>query len=293
MAYSDTDTEVVDYQVYCLDKKIIDPYTGKSLQLRGPKPQNLVKNRYFVCLGAAQTFGRYCAKPYPMLLEEKIGLPGLNLGQGGAGPSFFGQNKKLLDYINNARFVIVQVMSGRSQDNSLFADCRGAFVTRRSDGKKIKCDDAYSELLKTKNRGFIKKTVFETRNNWINSYRELMEKIKIPKILFWFSMRKPDYQEKYHKLHGLFGQFPQLIDAKSMEQIRLYSDKYVECVSDRGIPQRLISRFTGKPIVIEQKWSGRSVNENNYYPSPEMHVDAATALEKVCLEIVSERLTNY
>ncbi len=186
MAYSDTDTEVVDYQVYCLDKKIIDPYTGKSLQLRGPKPQNLVKNRYFVCLGAAQTFGRYCAKPYPMLLEEKIGLPGLNLGQGGAGPSFFGQNKKLLDYINNARFVIVQVMSGRSQDNSLFADCRGAFVTRRSDGKKIKCDDAYSELLKTKNRGFIKKQCLKqeiiglivTENSW--------KKLKFQKFYFGF-----------------------------------------------------------------------------------------------------------
>ena len=74
--------------------------------------------------------------------------------------------------------------------------------------------------------------------------------------------------------------------------IKLHSDYYVECVSRRGSPQRLVSRFTGQPVVInleddpdrkdfKQVWS-----HNVYYPSPEMQIDAALALKSVCGKIV-------
>ena len=40
-------------------------------------------------VGAAQTFGRLCALPFPSLLAETMGIEVLNLGHGGAGPEFF------------------------------------------------------------------------------------------------------------------------------------------------------------------------------------------------------------
>ena len=281
--YAETDWEVVDYQIYCLDPEVKDRQTNTALLLRGPKPQSLEEGKYFVCIGAAQTFGRFCELPYPTLLQEKLGIPVLNMGRGGAGPSFFSKdNDNLLKYINSARFAIIQIMSGRSESNSLFNSRGLGTYTRVSDSTWIGCDDAFRELLEEKDENYVRKIVAETRLNWVNNFKELLEKIKIPKILFWFSVRKPHYTEKYKKnVNALFGEFPQLVNSDMIDQLRKYSDEYVECISSRGIPHLLINRFTGRPTIIKDPWGGKW-SKNWYYPSPEMHMDAAKALEKVC-----------
>lgn len=279
--YATPDWEVVDYQIYRLDS-VIDRQTNAGLLLRGPKPQNIQDGKYFVCIGAAQTFGRFCEKPYPTLLQEKLGIPALNLGRGGAGPSFFSKdNDEILKYINNARFSIIQVMSGRSESNSLFHSRGLGFYTRIADGVSIGCDDAFRGLLKENGVCYVKKIVAETRHNWMNNYKELLEKITIPRILFWFSVRKPRYKEKYQNVSTLFGEFPQLVNSHMINQLDKYYEEYVECVSKRGLPHTLVSRFTGRPTTIEDPWGG-TWNKNWYYPSPEMHMAAANLLLKAC-----------
>ncbi len=287
--YTNQDWKVVDYQMYCLDPEIIDRQTNTQLLFRGPKPQKLEEGNYFVSIGAAQTFGRFCEEPYPTLLQKRLGIQTLNLGRGGAGPSFFSKdNDKLLKYINNARFAIIQILSGRSESNSLFNSKGLGFYTRVSDGTPIGCDDAFRELLKHHDKNYIKTIIAETRNNWVDNYRKFLEEITPPKILFWFSTRKPHYKEKYKDIDTLFGEFPQLVNAHMISQIRKFGDEYVECVSRKGIPHSLINRFTGKPITIEDPWGG-VWNKNWYYPSPEMHVDAANTLEKVCKRHLNPR----
>ena len=106
MGYEERDWEIVDYGV--------EMTPDHRFKLRGPLP-DLDGADYFSTVGAAQTFGCFCQKPYPMLLQEQLALPVLNLGVGGAGPEFFNNNPILIDYINRSRFVVVQVMSGRSQ----------------------------------------------------------------------------------------------------------------------------------------------------------------------------------
>lgn len=281
--YQEADWEVVDYHIYCLDEAVIDRQTNAAFLVRGPKPENLQKGQYFVCIGAAQTFGRFCEKPFPNLLQEKLGISGLNLGRGGAGPSFFSQeNARLMEYINRARFAIVQVMSGRSASNSLFESKGLGYYIKKSDGSScIGADDAFKELLSHSNKQYVKRIVAETRMNWIESYQELLEQIKIPKILLWLSVRKPRYLEHYYNVYSLFGKFPQLVNKETVDRVKKYCDYYVECVSSREMPQPLINRFTGKPTAVEDKWGGGTWSENWYYPSPEMHIDAANALEKV------------
>jgi hypothetical protein len=229
--YQKSDWEVVDYQLYLLDPEIIDDYVGGELIVRGPKPPSFEKNTYFTCLGAAQTFGRFCQKPYPNLLSEQLELPVLNLGFGGVSASFFWQdNPKLLDYINNSNFVIIQVMSGRSQDNSIFKDCRGFEVTKVADGTKINWVDAYQELIDNNDRQFVEKIIAETRQNWVDSYLQFLQKIQVPKILFWFSTREAKYQDDYQGVHYLFNQFPQLVNSDMISQLQDYVDDYVEYV---------------------------------------------------------------
>jgi hypothetical protein len=280
--YAEPDREVADYQTYCLDPGVLDPATASPLLLRGPAPSSLEKGGYFVCIGAAQTFGRFCERPYPTLLQARLGLPVLNLGRGGAGPSFFlGGTAALFDYVNRARFAVVQVMSGRSAGSSLFRSDGLGFYHRISDGTPLSADDAFRALLRAGDRTVLQRVLQETRRNWIESFLELLRRIQVPTIVFWFSVRAPHYQEGHGSLSELFGEFPQLVNRGMVDALRPHGHAYVECVTRRGIPQPLLSRFTGRPITVSDPWGG-TWRENAYYPTPEMHVDAADALERPC-----------
>ena len=296
--YQARDNAIVDYQLYPLAK------TG--LWFRGPEPGDLKKGQYAVCIGAAQTFGCLCQQPFPQLLQAQLGMPTLNLGYGGAGPFFFLKHPALLDYINQAAFVVVQVMSGRSESNALFSSGGLELLTRRSDGAKLGADAAYRALLEESlwrkipiaKRHFrqadsifgarkAKRVVAETRNNWVDHYQILLDQISVPKVLLWFSKRSPDYQEEYDKVHKLFGDFPQLVNRAMVNEVSPLCDDYVECVSQRGVPQPLMSRFTGEPTTIDpsrdrKDLGGKLWTHNTYYPSPEMHQDAFQLLAEVC-----------
>jgi hypothetical protein len=287
--YQEPDWRVVDYEPFCLDENIIDRSTKRPLFIRGPRPEQLVKGGYFVCLGAAQTFGRFCARPFATILKERLPMPVLNISHGGAGPAFFcgNENARLIDYINGAGFVVIQVMSGRSDSNSLFESDGVGYYRRRSDGAYIGCDQAFDELLRTESRAFILRTVEETRESWRASYRKLLTAISAPKILFWFAARSPAYKLGLTNLPMLFGEFPQLVNQEMVSAVRRHCDLYVECTTKRGLPQILFDRFTGEKTTISDPWQAKPWSENWYYPSPEMHEDAANALEPGCRALAS------
>ena len=281
--YQIPDWRVVDYQPFCLDEAVMDRSTQRPLWIRGPRPQRLEPGAYFVCLGAAQTFGRFCERPFPTILQDRLGIPVLNISHGGAGPAFFcSNNEHLLKYLNDARFVVVQVMSGRSDSNSLFESEGVGYFRQRSDGRFMGADQAFSELLQTQPRTFVTQVVEETRQSWLSSYRQLLANIRSRKILFWFATRTPSYQQGWKDLDALFGPFPQLVNAAMVADLRRDCDHYVECVTKRGLPQLLVDRFTGLPTTVTDSWTAKPWTKNWYYPSPEMHQDAARALEPVC-----------
>ena len=286
LAYQERDFEIIDYQVYH------DKETG--LWLRGPQPERLEEERYIACIGGAQTFGCFCVKPFARLLQESLNIPVVNYGIGGAGPSYFLQNEKVFGFLNKAACTIVQVMSGRSESNSEFDTGGLAYITRRSDGRRLGARAAYQNLLWRKmffGRKDLRRIITETRNNWIRNYLSLFEKIESPVVLFWFAMREPDYRERYIHVRTLLGGFPHLVNREMLESIKNDADAYVHCVTNRGIPQRLISRFTNKPAKVDpgqprKDLKGRLWTHNFYYPSPEMHEEAAELLIPVCEKFV-------
>jgi len=304
--YQARDIEVVDYRMHELG--------GTGLHFRGPPlPADvLASGRYFTCIGAAQTLGCFCEQPYPDLIARATGLPALNLGYGGAGPEFFSRQTSLDRYINGGRFVIVQVMSGRSQSNSLFEANGLELLTRRSDGRQMGANEAYRSLLagnpplqstpfarvarvvaRRLARPRVRQLVAETRSAWVDSYTALFSRITVPRILLWFSKRAPDYQERHGSLNQLFGEFPQLVNRTMVEAVRSRCDGYVECVTSRGSPQPLLSRFTGLPVTVDPArdrpdlQAGPAWTHNVYYPSPEMHEDAAAALQPALRPLLS------
>ncbi|WP_216671397.1 DUF6473 family protein [Mangrovicoccus sp. HB161399] len=308
--YQRRDWSIVDYQMY--------EHAGSALSFRGPAPR-LKPGEYATCLGAAQTFGCFCETPFPQILQQTLGFEFANFGYGGAGPRFYLRHPSLIELVNKGRFAIIQVMSGRSEDNSLFRSNGLEYLVERSSGARVAADDAYRQLLETYRphglpapvaralRVFhgppeVRQLLRETRDNWIENYRALFEAIEVPIILLWISKRRPGlhhsgnvfwWWQRYDNVHAMFGKFPQLVNAGMMNALTGDVAHYVECVSSRGSPQPLYDRFTGERTTVDtandrpdlsQRWT-----HNPYYPSPEMHEDAAAMLEQACRAFLSAR----
>lgn len=287
IGYQERDLQFVDYQLYGLATP------KRHFVLRGPKPP-LKPNSYITCVGGAFTYGCFVERPWPSLLQDALSFPCLNLGEAGAGPRFFNHASQdgLLSYINGGRIAIIMVMSGRSDQNSIYANEEGLeTLTFRADGSKMSANAAYDKLLAEQTREEVMAIVTETRVNYVDQFKQLLSKITVPKILFWYSNRKPAYTEGFENANALYCgmpnkvPFPEFVNQEMIEALTREADEYVECITERGKPHKLVSRFTGLPVTISDR--GRVISENVHYPSPEMHRDAALLLEPVCRKLLS------
>jgi hypothetical protein len=287
--YQSPDWGIADYELYSPPGLPRDLLPGLPLRLRGPAPGELASGGYIACVGAAQTFGRFCQEPFPALVSNELGIPTVNLGFGGAGPQLFPRHPELIRLMNESSLVVLQVMSARNEDNSLFEGGGLGSLKSRATGERMRAEAAYGPLLASGDTARVKSIVGETRETWIASYERLLSLIRVPTVLLWLSVREPGYAEKYDSVDGLFGDFPHLIDEKTLAEVKSRCAAYVECVSVRGRPQRLRSRFTGRPVRVLIP-GGRPMTANTYYPTPEMHQDAAALLSPVCRELLDRRL---
>jgi hypothetical protein len=291
MGYQKRDAHIIDYDLYELSG--VRPYPGGGL-FRGPRVAN---KDYIACIGAAQTFGCFCAEPFPVLLSKRLDIETLNLGYGGASPTFHLSNPGLMHHINHARLVIVQVLSGRSQSNSLFQiKDHGMEGVRVSDGLLMSAEEFFTALLNEEPEK-APTVVAETRDNYVKDMCRLLDAIAPPKILFWFSVRSPDYHETYAlPLWKLWGNFPQFVNRPMIDELRAHCDAYIECISRDGLPQPLYDR-QGNPTSITYCYSKLTQDQitethNRYYPSPEMHRSAAALLEPVCRTFLMQLSTR-
>jgi hypothetical protein len=280
--YQRSDAHIIDYELYELP--------GVDDVFRGPP---VTSGDYIACVGAAQTFGRFVRAPFPALISCSLGIAALNLGRGGAGPAFHLSNAGIMEYINRARMVIVQVLSGRSQSNSIFSipghRVRG---TNLVDGRELSADQFYTWLM-GEDPVLARKIVAETRENYVLAMTRLLNAIKPPKVLLWFSVRSPDYQERWElPIERLWGDYPQLVNRPKLDRLQSHADLYVESVSREGLPQPLLDR-NGAPASFQSLSLLTSEivtkTENRYYPSPEMHRKAAALLTPACHELLNGR----
>lgn len=264
--YQDLDRSAFNYQLQQIAGIPNQLFRGPAVDLSRP---------YVACIGAAQTFGRFVPRPFTALLADRLGVQVLNLGSGGAGPRLF-DSPRYLELLNGAEAVIVQVLSGRSEGNSLFdnSDSGDLFGVRLRDNKRMRFEDFLGDLVKTGPPDLVRQAVHETQERYVQKMAGLLDRIHRPKVLLWFSNRAPNYRPDVSSAWGILGPFPQLVDAAMMAEIRAHSDAYVECVSTRGIPQTLWKANR----EIDGTSLEKGVLVNRYYPSPEMHAEAAELL---------------
>jgi hypothetical protein len=274
--YQDSDSAICDYKYTQLP--------GTESWVRGPIPEDLSGN-FVACLGGAHTLGRFVKQPYPVLLQKQLGIPVLNVGHGGGKPEFYLQSTGLLEVINKAKCVVIQVMSARGSPNRFlkptsYSHNIMSIADGLSTGKNpVFVNAAYRILLRQLNPEELREAIIETRANWMVEMGRLFERIVIPKVLFWFSVRTPAYIEKFSNLDALFGEYPQFVTEEMVGALGVEADGFVQCVSRSGMPYALRDAKSREPVRVFPWQQDPSVNY--YYPSAEMHTEAADSLAPI------------
>ena len=267
--YQGSDAEISDYQLFRLP---LSP-----LHFRGPAP-GYGRRPKIVILGAAQSFGRFVQKPYLNILGDDLGVDVLNLSYAGAGPDFYLKRPELIHHANRADACIVQVMSARSVDTFLYRVVREANVRRVAElpvGRPRGADQVIDWYVKTYGEDEARLLLDDMRSRYLAAAIALLEAIRVPKILLWFAQRTPDYEPGFGSQWAMLGGFPQGVDRALVRAMAEQVDGYCECVTARGSPQLLVDH---EGSIAWANLGGRRTCLNSYYPSPEMHVDAAAAL---------------
>jgi hypothetical protein len=110
MTYERTGARALDYD-YC-------HYGRSRLAFRGP--QRPIPDRFVLCLGGYETFGRFIETPNPALLERRIGRRVLNLGLPNTGWDAYLADPWVMDMVRRAEMTILQVPGLQCHSNRYY-----------------------------------------------------------------------------------------------------------------------------------------------------------------------------
>ena len=276
--YQLQDFEIVDYQIFSLPEI--------EWVFRGPKPNEaaLAAGRYMCLVGAAQFFGRFQPESLQSHVAARFRMPVLNLALGGRGPQEYLRPAYRL-YLERARLVVVQVLSGRSVGCDEYPG--GKFTFRKGSNEPVMRTDLLSEIWREKPAEY-ERLVRKWAGNYCEHYRDLAAVLPGPKLLVWISERKPeDWSIEKGTRTGKIGRFPQLVTREMVEAIRPYFDGYVECAYTKQ-RVKFTSRVTGEPCPF-MTYSGAPKWSSDYYPPASAHRRCFELLEPLIESALGEQ----
>ena len=199
----------------------IDSLPG--MQLRGRPPRKGQPST--ICIGAAATFGRFVTRPFP----EQINA--INLGLGAASPATF-IDDRLLEVINRAERVILQIPTARSETTTMWSQQKNKIglpfdTVMNRDGWLMRADEAWHGVV---DKPDATDRIAEARQSWTQNMRRLIKKIDPPVTLLWLSRREPDYKLETDTLWKIYQHYPQLVTQYMVNQITPLASRYVECI---------------------------------------------------------------
>lgn len=284
MGYQRPDRAFIDYQAY--------RWGRLGQEFRGPPPD--LDRPYVACIGGAQTFGRYVARPWPALLGDRLDRQTANFGAADAGPGFYLADSQVLEALCDADLCIVQVMSARALSNRLYQVRPRRNHQLKSVSPALRRmfphigDDAFAsardllDAAAAEDADRFLAIVEELRAAWVARMRSLLRAIHTRKILFWFSERTPD-EGPPPGARVSATKDPHHVDRAMLDALDAEVDATVLCVTKAGMPQPLL--VDGAPVLRTP--FGAPIRDNRRYPSPEMHEAAAAALAPVAAGLLS------
>src|SRR5690606_29028740 len=116
--------------------------------------------------------------------------------------------------------------------------------------KPLFAEFAYAELIKKLAPEDLVQLRTETRMTYIDQMRELLGRIKVPKILLYWSTRQPNYAESTTNVGSYMGAFPHFVNDDVIDALEPHADEVIRVVGGAGLPQPLVDRETGEPVEM-------------------------------------------
>ncbi|AOZ70300.1 hypothetical protein LPB142_14015 [Rhodobacter xanthinilyticus] len=255
---------------------------GKSkLLFRGPRRDLSVP--HCAALGGNETYGRFVAEPWPILLEGRLGLPVVNFGYQNAGVDVFLNELQLTQPKHPPQLSIIQLLGACNMSNRFYA------VHPRRNDRFLRASNlmrsVFSEIdftefnftrhllqaLMSRAPERFEAVVAELQSAWVARMRALLERMDGPKVLLWLG----DYRDP---LQGdPLGAEPVLVTSAMVEKIAPLADQVVR------VEPSMLARSAG---TVGMHFAPMEEPVAGTMPGPMVHHEVAEALAPVVSKLL-------
>ncbi|MGH1423195.1 MAG: DUF6473 family protein [Pseudooceanicola sp.] len=181
-------------------------YGESRNRFRGPKRK--LEGEYLAFLGGTDTYGRFIPRPYPALVEDRLGIPCVNFGWANAGIDAFMHDLTVLEAARAAKAVVLQVPGAQNMSNRYYAvhpRRNDRFLQASGLMRKVFPNTDFTEFHFTRHLlNKLRRTdvdrfailVAELQFAWVARMGEFLSLIDVPVILLWFSDHAPESDVK-------------------------------------------------------------------------------------------------
>lgn len=191
-----------------------DPCTyGRSrLSFRGPA--HSLSGDYVAFIGGTETYGKFIERPFPLLVEEMLGVACVNFGQVNAGVDVFLNDADVISAAERSRVSIVQAMGAnnlsnryytvhpRRNDRFLKASATMHAVFRDVDFTEFHFTRHMLSALHTAAPDRFPLVIEEVQRAWIARMELLLSRIGRNAMLLWFADHAPEEKADYGQIQS-------------------------------------------------------------------------------------------
>lgn len=209
-------------------------YGQSKLLFRGPRRR--LEGAYAAAVGGTETYGKFVAEPYPVLLERALGLPVINFGYMNAGTDVFVGEPVVIDACRHAKVTVIQLTGAQNLSNRFYAvhpRRNDRFLRASTLMKTIFREVDFTEfhftrhmlsVLKERSAEKFALLEEELKAAWIARMRNLLHKIENRTVLLWITGVAG--ADPHGPGDGL-GHEPLFVDAEMVAAIRPYAGDLV------------------------------------------------------------------
>ncbi len=236
MAYERPGESPLDYQV-CR-------YGQSKLLFRGPKRNT--KQNFIAFVGGTETYGKYVVKPFPDLIEQRLGVPCVNLSAMNGGVDAFVNDDSVLSLCGRAQTTVVQIMGAHNMSNRFYSvhpRRNDRFLKASTLMRTIFREVDFTEFSFTRHLLTTLKTLApdkfevleqELKAAWQARMDLLLSRITGKVILLWVADRAPDDTQQCRGL----GQDPLFVDDAMVAHARAKAHGYIEVIVPEDVKKQ-------------------------------------------------------
>ena len=200
-------------------------YPKSALRFRGPR--HSLDPPFVLCLGGAETFGRFIPDPYPAQLRTRLTCPVVNMGVMNAGMDVILGDPAIRHATARAKAVVLQITGAQNFSNRFYTvhpRRNDRFLKATTLLRTVYPDVDFTEFhftghllthLSSLSRDRFDLVQSELRTAWLARMTRFLAEVPVPVHLLWLSRRgiadlPPD---------GGLGAAPRFVDADMVHQI--------------------------------------------------------------------------